>query len=312
MGANQSQTVQPGKKPPARAVSSAMAPCMRRPEPIRRCEVEGIVVEHTIHPPSHFEGTESETNSLIMHLNSQVTARVSVDTDSHVRRLVPGDLHIIPLGTRISASFAEPVEILVLRFDDVFLHMKAPDGNGTEQAILKTHFAIRDLQIQALMSAVHEEMKQGCPTGSSHIHQMGTVLTSYLALRYSTVAPPEARWQAGLPPFGLRLVLAHIHNNLGSMLSLVDLAKLVHISPQHFANLFRQSTGLAPHQYVLRERVEKAKSLLAETSLPIVDVSLAVGFANQSHFTEVFHRLVGMTPRRYRQQYSGFAFKASA
>jgi len=115
-----------------------------------------------------------------------------------------------------------------------------------------------------------------------------------------------------LPPFGLRLVLDHIHNNLETMLSLVDLAKLVHLSPQHFANLFRESTGLAPHQYVLRERVQKARSLLAQTSLPIVDVSLAVGFANQSHFTEVFHRLVGMTPKRHRQRYSGFAFKASA
>jgi AraC family transcriptional regulator len=227
-------------------------------------------------------------------------------------RLVPGDLHILPRGTTISASFGGPLEILVLRFDNVFLRTPSHAPNETGQAILKTHFAIRDLQIQSLMSAVHEEMKQGCPAGFSHIHQMGTVLANYLALRYSTVAPPETRWQTGLPPFGLRLVLDHIHNNLETMLSLVDLAKLVHLSPQHFANLFRESTGLAPHQYVLRERVQKAKSLLAETSLPIVDVSLAVGFANQSHFTEVFHRLVGVTPKRHRQRYSGFEFKTSA
>jgi AraC family transcriptional regulator len=269
-------------------------------------------VEHAIHRPSHFDGTKLKDNLLIMHLSSPVTARVSVDADSHLMRLVPGDLHIIPLGCRIRASFEGPLEMLVLRFDNVFLRTPSHTPNETGQAILRTHLAIRDLQLQSLMSAVHEEMKQGCPTGFSHIHQIGAVLTNYLALRYSTVAPPKTRWQTGLPPFRLRLVLDHIHNNLETMLSLVDLAKLVHLSPQHFANLFRESTGLAPHQYVLRERVQKAKSLLAETSLPIVDVSLAVGFANQSHFTEVFHRLVGVTPKRHRQRYSGFEFKTSA
>ena len=75
------------------------------------------------------------------------------------------------------------------------------------------------------------------------------------------------------------------------------------MSPQHFANLFRRSTGRAPYEYVVHERIERAKSLLAETTEPLMDVAFEAGFANQSHFTDVFHRLTGITPRKYRQRF---------
>jgi AraC family transcriptional regulator len=76
---------------------------------------------------------------------------------------------------------------------------------------------------------------------------------------------------------------------------------LAHVSPYHFARLFKHSTGLPPHQYVIACRVERAKELLRERDrLPLADVAAEVGFSSQSHFTRHFKRLVGVTPRRFR------------
>ena len=78
---------------------------------------------------------------------------------------------------------------------------------------------------------------------------------------------------------------------------------MVSMSPQHFANLFRRSTGLAPHRYVLGRRIERAAHLLSTTNLSLADITLESGFASQSHFTDVFRKALGTTPRRYRGQF---------
>jgi AraC family transcriptional regulator len=78
------------------------------------------------------------------------------------------------------------------------------------------------------------------------------------------------------------------------------------MSPQHFANLFRESTGRAPHEYVVHQRIEQAKRLLAESSMPLVDVGFEVGFANQSHFGDSFRQATGTTPKKYRQCFECF------
>jgi AraC family transcriptional regulator len=99
----------------------------------------------------------------------------------------------------------------------------------------------------------------------------------------------------------LRAVIEYIHEHLDADLSLDHLAAVAHVSPYHFARLFKNSTGLPPHQYVIACRIERAKELLRQRDrLPIAEVATEVGFAHQSHFTRHFKRLVGVTPRRFR------------
>ena len=95
-------------------------------------------------------------------------------------------------------------------------------------------------------------------------------------------------------------VLAFIDRNLGERLTLPEMAQVLAINSYHFAHVFKQATGLAPHQYVIRRRLARAKQLLEGTKLPIAEVALAVGCANQSHFSALFHRATGMTPLNYR------------
>jgi len=98
----------------------------------------------------------------------------------------------------------------------------------------------------------------------------------------------------------LRRTIAYIKVHLAQELSLATLAAVEKTSPAHFAHLFKAATGLAPHQYVIARRIEEAKRLLAETKDSLVDIGLQVGCADQSHFTALFHRHVGLTPKAYR------------
>ena len=124
------------------------------------------------------------------------------------------------------------------------------------------------------------------------------VVEAYLG---ATLAAVEA--VGGLPPWRLQRVFAYIRENLGKEVSVAELAQAVGMSQYYFSKLFKMSTGTTPHQYVMRQRVERAQSLLRDGCDALANVAREVGFETQSHFTSVFRHLVGITPKRYREMY---------
>lgn len=111
---------------------------------------------------------------------------------------------------------------------------------------------------------------------------------------------PE-RAQRRLPGLTLGRVLDYLNANLTEPVSLGDLARVAHVSRFHFARLFKQTVGETPHRYIIRRRVERAKELLVEGRLSLSEVASSVGFADQSHLNRQFKRLVGITPKEYRE-----------
>ena len=95
-------------------------------------------------------------------------------------------------------------------------------------------------------------------------------------------------------------VIDYIHANTGGNISLLAMAQIAGVSPNHFVLLFTKATGLSPHQYVLRARIDSAKLLLKDEGLSIAEVSRLTGFRTQEHFTKVFRKIVGVTPREFR------------
>jgi AraC-like DNA-binding protein len=104
----------------------------------------------------------------------------------------------------------------------------------------------------------------------------------------------------GLPPQKLRLVINYINAHMDEALALETLANLVNISPSYFLTQFKSSTGLAPHQYIINQRLEQAKTLLTQTQLSIADIASQTGFADQSHLTRLMRRHTGLTPKLLR------------
>jgi AraC family transcriptional regulator len=106
--------------------------------------------------------------------------------------------------------------------------------------------------------------------------------------------------RGGLAPHKLQKVLTYIEEKLAEPVGVRELAAQVHMSPFHFARRFKQAVGTPPHGYITQVRMERAKGLLSGTNLPLVEVATRVGYRTQAHFTGVFHRYVGTTPRAYR------------
>jgi transcriptional regulator GlxA family with amidase domain len=107
------------------------------------------------------------------------------------------------------------------------------------------------------------------------------------------------RW-SGLAPHRLKRVLAHIELRLAEPIQVCDLAEEVHMSPFHFTRMFKLATGHSPHRFITLKRVERAKELLATSDLPIAAIAAAVGYQTQAHFTGVFARHAGFTPKVFR------------
>jgi AraC-like DNA-binding protein len=104
----------------------------------------------------------------------------------------------------------------------------------------------------------------------------------------------------GLPANKLRHVLEFIQTHIHQAMPLERLAAAVATSPFHFHRQFKGSTGKTPHQYIIEVRMERARALLSESDLPLAEIAMQVGFADQSHFSTAFRRTTSMTPRSYR------------
>jgi len=125
------------------------------------------------------------------------------------------------------------------------------------------------------------------------VASMGDVATS-------SVAQLGLRIRGGLPPRALRRVREFIEAHLDETISIQALAAIVGLSMYHFARAFKQSEGMTPHDYLVQCRVRRAENLLATTDLPLSEIALASGFADQSHCARRFREYFGVTPSSYR------------
>jgi AraC family transcriptional regulator len=124
--------------------------------------------------------------------------------------------------------------------------------------------------------------------------------TAVIVAGLPVLATIANRTGAELPASRVRRVTAYIDENLQRPLPLAELGAVVHMSPYHFARLFKRSTGMPPHRFVLHRRMQQARTLLAAGKMSIGEVARAVGFRTAGHFTTVFRRASGVTPTVYR------------
>ena len=107
--------------------------------------------------------------------------------------------------------------------------------------------------------------------------------------------------RGGLAPWQVRRATEILSANLDGDVPLKEVAKECRLSVSHFSRAFRRTMGMAPHQWLLTKRIEAAKGKLRDNKIPLSDVALACGFADQSHLTRVFTRAVGLSPGAWRR-----------
>jgi AraC family transcriptional regulator len=134
-------------------------------------------------------------------------------------------------------------------------------------------------------------------------HVFLAILT-HLAHRYGGIAVPEFPRQGGLSPRQERRAKDYLASRFGEEVLLVDVAKACGLSRDHFIRAFRRATGLTPHRWLQRYRIARAQDMLLSSQLPIADIAVRCGFADQSHLTRVFRAFEGTSPAAWRRQHA--------
>jgi AraC family transcriptional regulator len=155
-------------------------------------------------------------------------------------------------------------------------------------------------RLAAMLHALHAEQAAGFPCGRLFVDGIELAIAALLATRQNGLAGRLPVQRGTLAPHCMKRVAGYIEAHLDTPLPLADLARCAGLSDGHFSRLFRASFGVTPHRFVLGRRIARAKTLLAASTHPVLEVGMMCGFPNPQHFARVFHGLAGLSPSAYR------------
>jgi AraC family transcriptional regulator len=158
-----------------------------------------------------------------------------------------------------------------------------------------------DALLKELALVLRKEVQSGYPGGALYGESLGAAIAAHVVRRYAVAPCGAADLRGAMAVSELRRIEEYVEENLATSLSLQQLAQQVEMNVYCFVRAFKRSTGLPPHQYVVRRRLERAKFLLLDPEASIADIALRCGFATQSHLTAAFSRLTNVTPGEYRR-----------
>ena len=162
-----------------------------------------------------------------------------------------------------------------------------------------------DSRLSALVGAARAEMDAGFPSGRLFLDSVEQAMAVTLVNGHAVRHRPVQFSRGGLGSARLRRIKELVHAKIEDDLSLNEMAESVGLSTAHFARMFRKSTGETPHQFVLRQRLARAKAMLRAPDARVLDVAVACGFKTQQHFAQVFRDVWGVSPTEYRQYLVG-------
>jgi AraC family transcriptional regulator len=264
---------------------------------------DGIFVEQHQLPASETPEICVPKHLICIHLSPPMELECRVAGERRQSRLMtPGDINFTPANLPRVVRWQSNASILFLSLDPTFMARVADELDYTNSIDFAQRWGGPDPQIHYIGLALKAELEAGGLAGPLYGESLANALCVHLLRRYSTNGRSIRDFPNGLPRDKLRKVIEYINENLEHDLSLDAIAATIGMSSYHFARMFKQSIGLAPHQYVIERRLKQAQVLLTTTELTILEVSFRVGFKSQSHFTRLFRKLTGITPRAYRSR----------
>ncbi len=263
---------------------------------------KGFRVEEVATPPGECPET-APANHIVWTTTgtSKLVGMIAVARRSWCR-VQPGTMNLSPAGLPVAGRSSHPATTVMVELTPRLVSTASPSGRRIE---LRPAYGVDDPLLAQLVKALRDEACAGATAeGRLYVESLGIALAAHLACKYAAGASLAPDQHGALSASVLRRVLEYIDAHLGTDLALDHLAQAAGMNLFAFVRHFKQRTGLPPHQYVLRRRIERARSLLADTDLAIVEIALRCGFGDQSSFTTAFRRRTTLTPGGYRETLS--------
>jgi AraC family transcriptional regulator len=254
-------------------------------------------------PPYCIPEHISPDHIICINAGNPVTLQQTVDGQSETVDSLPCEIGLYPAHLWQSFQWHQEASFLQLYLKPTLLNQLGMELYEKDciELVPKLTSCFDPLIYQiaiALKTAL--EIDRSC--SKLYADSMANALAAHLASRYSTYKAVTRNNSGSLSDHKLNQVVTYIDEYLDQDLSLAELASVVQLSPYHFARLFKKTTGIAPHRYHIRCRINRAKQLLLARKLSLSEIAYAVGFASQGHLNYHFKRFVGVTPKTFLQQ----------
>lgn len=269
-----------------------------------RCTLQlpGMTIERHISAPHELEFPGHSHHLLCLLLsdgNQQKMTRIGEQESEKPQ--AKGDFWICPAKVTGLWAWESIDESLMFVIDPLFLSRTAQQVGGLDanKVELLSTVSAYDPQIEAIARLFRTELDTSSMGGQLYAESLMQVFTIHLLRKYCAFEPKISHGSSGLPTHRLQQVLDYIHIALDQPLRLAELAEILGMSQYYFCRSFKESMGIAPYQYVLQQRMEKAKELLRQEKYTIAEIALLVGYSDQSRFAKHFKKYVGVTPRMF-------------
>lgn len=210
-----------------------------------------------------------------------------------------GESGIIPAGVEHWGAWHSPINVTIMFINPQFLDRLAENRLNSQRVELIPQHQTGDLSLYHLGMAIKHDAIDGRSMGTLYTQSLATSFAVRLLKNHGTIAPKPLGGDL-LPNQNLDRVIEYINDRLHEDLHLADLAKIGGYSQYYLCRLFKKSIGISIYQYVIAQRTQRAQELLHRRDLNLGDIAVRCGFANNTHLTKHFKRIVGITPKQAR------------
>jgi AraC family transcriptional regulator len=265
---------------------------------------DGVSVRGYRYAGSDVEVPPLRDYMVVAYRRGETSMRRRIDGEWINETLGPGDVSLLTRAAESHWVWPEDIEVVhvYLTQDELAATCRQMYERDVQEVELHDTVKANDPAIHQTAMQIACEAAQGAAGSRLVVDSLSCQLAVHILRRHAHVLFRERGGADGLTFQQDRAVRDYIHQHLDEKISLDDLATEIGLSRFHFARSFRATTGTPPHEFVLRERVDRARMMLERSNRPLLDVACACGFADQSHMTREFKKRVGVTPGRYRSQ----------